>query len=381
MTQSIRDQLGSEAPDLVAAFASHHHGSALEQLGPRLGRALGARFVLGCTGEGIIGGDREVEREPALSVWAARLPETHITPFTTQAEPGPDGEAVFTELPPVRDPAAASVLLFADPFSFPMDEYLKLLNRQLAGVPAVGGMASGGMGPGQNLLFTADGLVESGAIGAVLEGGVELCAIVSQGCRPVGRPWVVTGCQDYLLRSLGGRPALDVLVETLEGLEARDRELFQRHPFIGMAFDSTKSSYEHGDFLVRGILGIQAQEKALAVNEALRKGMTVQFLVRDAQSASDDLTRLVSNRAVGPTAAPGNQLGALLFSCNGRGTRMFSQSDHDVRCVRTSLSRDLPVAGFFAMGEIGPVGGRNFLHGFTASLALFRPKQDKLANE
>ncbi len=368
---ALREQLGSSRPDLVVVFASHHHGEALENLGPRLLAALQGAHLIGCTGESIIGEAREVEQGPALSVWAACLPETTLTPFDCQAQAGPEQSAQFSELPRVRQPERASVLILAEPFSFPMDEYLTVLNRECPGVPVIGGMASGGMGPGQNLLFSGRGMLSSGALGIVLEGATEVQAIVSQGCRPVGKPWVVTACQDYQLQKLGGRPSLEVLIETLEGLEERDRELFQRHPFIGLAFDPSKSSFEHGDFLVRGILGVQAKEKSFAVAEGLRRGMTIQFLVRDARSASEDLTRLLKRGK----PASDDACGALLFSCNGRGTRMFPHTDHDIQCVKAQVGAELPVAGFFAMGEIGPVSGRNYLHGFTASVALFRRRK------
>jgi len=364
-------------PDLLAVFVSHHHGGAIEELGPRLQAATGARVVVGCTGESIIGADREVEHEPALSVWAAVLPETELRPFAVSETSGPDGQAIFSELPDVRDRAKASVLILADPFSFTcMDEFLERLNTEFPGVPAVGGMASGGMGPGQNLLITERGLVSGGAVGVVLEGKIEVCSIVSQGCRPVGKPWVVTASQEHMIQKMGGRPAVDVLMETLQSLTPRDQKLFQKQPFMGLAIDPKKSQFERGDFLVRGIRGLQPKEKAIAIGNALRKGQTVQFLVRDAESASEDLAQLMESQgggALGDVQSP-HAAGALLFSCNGRGTRMFSKPDHDVSCVRSGLKADLPVAGFFAMGEVGPVGGRNFLHGFTASVAVFRPR-------
>jgi small ligand-binding sensory domain FIST len=373
--ERLAEGLGGHAPDLLAVFVSHHHGSAIEELGQRLAAGSGARHVIGCTGESIIGPTREIEREPALAVWAARLPETFVRPFRAAVSADPQGEPVFTGLPDVRDPARASILLLADPYSFPTDEFLKRLNADLPGVPAVGGMASGGMGPGQNVLFDENGRLEEGALGVVLEGAVELVTVVSQGCRPVGRPWVVTQSQGQLVQKLSGKPAVDILMATLQELPPDDRKLFQRAPFVGLAIDPTKSSFERGDFLVRGIVGLQAEERALAISDQPRRGTTLQFLVRDADSASEDLSELMRARAGGlPAGVDSDGVGALIFSCNGRGTNMFPNCDHDVSAVRAGLAPDVPVAGFFAMGEIGPVGGRNFLHGFTASVAVFRPR-------
>lgn len=373
VSERIRADLEEAAPDLLAVFVSHHHGAELETLGPRLARSTGARVLIGCTGESIIGAGREVEQGPALSAWAACLPGTSVVPFACEAR-APSDESERPELsglPVVADRARASLLVLADPFSFPMDEFLRQINESLPGVPAVGGMASGGMGPGQNLLFDERGLRPGGALGVVLEGDIELCSVVSQGCRPVGSPWVVTDCEQNVIKKLGGRPAFDVLMETLQNLGAEDKKLFQRAPFVGLAIDPKKSRFERGDFLVRGIVGASPKEKVVAVAESVRRGQSVQFLVRDAASASEDLALLMASQSAGGSAS-----GALLFSCNGRGTRMFKQADHDVSAVRAGLDAAVPVAGFFAMGEVGPVAGRNFLHGFTASVAVFRPRED-----
>ena len=373
VAEGLKLGLDGRVPDLLLVFVSHHYGSAIEELGPRLKRATGARAVVGCTGAAIIGGSREVEQEPALSVWGASLPGTRVRTFTVSADLDEERGVHLSGLPPVDDSSRASVLLLADPHSFPADVFLTRMNQELAGVPVFGGMASGGMGPGQNLLIHSEGLLARGALGVVLEGDVEIRSFVSQGCRPVGKPWVVTACEEHMLYKLGGRPAVEVLMETLQQLPARDQKLFQSAPFMGLAVDPSKSQFERGDFLVRGILGLQAKERALAVAETLRRGQTVQFLVRDAESASEDLQQMLQEHG-GPAIGTPSSSGALLFSCNGRGSRMFARPDHDVGCVRAHLSSDLPVAGFFAMGEIGPVGGRNFLHGFTASLAIFRPR-------
>ncbi len=369
-------ELDGAIPDLVVAFATHHHGSALEELGPRLVRALGATQLFGCTAESVIAGEEEAEGCPGLALWAACLPGTDVRFFEARAFAGEDGEPSIDRLPPIGVPEDCSVLLVADPFSFPVDTFLASLNERFAGVPVMGGMASGALGPGQSLLFTADGVREAGAVGVVLEGGVELRPVVSQGCRPVGSSWVVTECERNLVKKLGGRPALEVLMETWNRLAPADRELMQSQPFVGLAIDATKSRFERGDFLVRGVLGLHQANRSIAVADFVRRGQSIQFLVRDAASAGEDLRYLLESQGGGPVpgAAEAPRAGALLFSCNGRGSRMFTTPHHDVGCVRSGLTGNIPVAGFFAAGEIGPVGGRNFLHGFTASVAVFRPK-------
>ncbi|HUR27766.1 MAG TPA: FIST N-terminal domain-containing protein [Planctomycetota bacterium] len=375
---SLRAEMDGVSVDLACVFVSHHYGDALLDLGPRLARELGARVLVGSSGESVIGGSREVEEGPALSVWAAHLPGTEVRAFEATLELQPDGTGHFLGAPDIRDASRASVLLFADPYSFAADEYLASLDRQFPGVAVVGGMASGGQGPGQNLLITERGLMSAGAVGVVLEGDVEVGSVVSQGCRPVGKPWVVTACEKNVLRTLASRPAVDVLFETVAQLSETDRELFQHQPFVGLAIDAAKSTFERGDFLVRGIVGIEPKNKSFAVGDTLRRGQTVQFLVRDARSASEDLAQMVRAHSSLARAreAAANSVGALLFTCNGRGKNMFSKPDHDITCVRSELAHDLPIAGFFANGEFGPVGRRNFLHGFTASLAIFRMRGD-----
>ena len=365
--------LGDHSPDLVVAFATHHHGSALDDLGPELVRATGAPAVLGCTAESVIGGGIEVENAAGLSLWAASLPDTRVRTFEVTSSMGPDDRPIFSALPPVEESRLASLLLLADPFSFPMDPYLSLLNEELPSVPAMGGMASGAMGPGQSLLFTPSGTLESGCVGVVLEGETELAPVVSQGCRPIGSPWVITACDQNRILGLGGRPALEVLMETWNELSEEDRERLQSAPFMGLAVDPTRSEFAPDDFLVRGIVGLIKGENAIAVSHFVRRGQTVQLLVRDARSAGDELERMMTSHG-GARPGEGRGSGALIFSCNGRGSRMFEEPNHDIHRVRGGLDSGAPVAGFFAAGEIGPVGGRNFLHGFTASVAVYRKR-------
>jgi small ligand-binding sensory domain FIST len=268
-------------------------------------------------------------------------------------------------------------LLTADPYTFPMDAFLTRLEEAFPGVPAMGGMASGAMGPGQTFFFSAEGVSDGGCHGLVLEGDIELHPVVSQGCRPVGKPWVITECERNSIKKLGGKPAMEVLIETLNHLrkvEPLMREA-QSMPFLGLAIDATRTRFQRGDFLVRGIMALNQRDRSVVVADFVRRGQTVQLLVRDAASASEDLQALVSAHSdSGLGALARDSCGALLFSCCGRGARMFGKPDHDAHCVRTTLGVDVPLAGFFAAGEIGPVGGRNFLHGFTASLALFRQR-------
>ena len=373
VVEGVASGLGGARPDLAVVFVSHDHGTAIEKLGPAIAGKTGARIVLGCTGEGIVGAHREIEHGPAISLLCGTVPSTELRPFSVQARQIAEDKIGFTKMPEIRDAARATVLLLADPYTFPAGEYLDTMNLSHPGVPVIGGMASGGSGPGQNLLITESGVVESGAVGLVVEGAVEVRSIVSQGCRPVGKPWVITACRDNLIQKLGGKPAVQVLMSTLESVPEADRNLLQSRAFVGLAVDPSKSTFSRGDFIVRMLVGIEPQQGGLAIGDHnLRIGQTVQFLVRDAASAGEDLVGLVRESA-GPEAKS-QARGALVFSCNGRGTRMFPKPDHDIGCIQTALASEVPASGFFAMGEIGPVGGRNFLHGFTASVAVFRSR-------
>lgn len=374
VVRSLQSGLGGEKPDLAVVFVSHHHGTAIERLGPRIASETGARVVIGCTGESIVGATREIERGAAISLFGGTLPGTELRPFVVQARQLDEGRIAFSSMPDIQDARRACVVLLADPFTFPTGDYLETIQAAHPGVPVVGGMASGGTGPGQNLLVTGDGVVESGAIGLVVEGDIEVQSIVSQGCRPVGKPWVITGCKDNLIQKLGGKTAVQVLMETLQSLPEPDRNLLQSRPFLGLAVDPTKSAFSRADFIVRMLVGIEPQHGAIAVGEGnLRLGQTVQFLVRDAASAGEDLVALMRER-VGSGSPTASAVGALVFSCNGRGTRMFQKPDHDIGCIQSAFPSPIPASGFFAMGEIGPIGGRNFLHGFTASVAVFRQR-------
>lgn len=366
----VRAALHGERPDLVMAFASNALAGDREGLGRRCRAELGAEVVLGCGARGVLGDDVEHESGPALSLWAACLPGTAVRPFEVDVAQDGDLDAVFHGLPEVRDPSRAGILVLPDPFAFPAVDWIAAIEERLPGVPVVGGLAVPEQGGERALLVKADGPSKAGAVGVVVEGDVEIATAVSQGCRPVGRPWVVTACEENLVLKLSGRPALEVLMEMLANLPPSEREALQRGPFLGLAVDARKSVFDRGDFLARGLMGVDKQRGGLAVADpSLRSGMSVQFLVRDPASAGDDLEHSVAGCG---RARLGAEAGALVFTCNGRGRRMFGSPDHDARHLRRALGEGTPVAGFFALGEIGPIGGRNFVHGFTASTAILR---------
>ena len=353
--------------DLALLFLSAHHAPAAETLSGQLRARLGPAALLGCTGESIVGEDREIEMAPAVSLWLAKLPGAAVQTFSLAFNQTPDG-GVFHGWPPALEgawPEDATLLLLGDPFSFPAELLLERLNEDRPGAAVLGGMASGGAAPGENQLLLGDQARNTGAVAALVS-GVRIRSVTSQGCRPIGAPLVITKAEQNVLLELGGRPAMTQLQEIFRGLPAHDQQLVNRGLHIGQVMSEYQSRFEQGDFLIKNVIGADPDRGAIAVGDYLRVGRTVQFHVRDEQSADAELRQLLA--AAG--AARGSFAGGLLFTCNGRGTRTFSTPHHDAACVQDALG-GLPLAGFFAQGEIGPVSGRNYLHGFTASLALF----------
>jgi len=261
-------------------------------------------------------------------------------------------------------PEGAAMLLLADPFSFPVDTFIARMEKDHPGVRIVGGMASGGWVPGTNTLVAGRHLSDCGAVGVVMGGAARIRPVVSQGCRPIGRPMVITRAEENVIVELGGRPALERLREVYGDLSEADRQLVRSSLHLGRVASEYQDRFQRGDFLVRNVVGADPESGVIAVGDLVRTGQTVQFHVRDADTAHEDLLHLLT---LGPTAAP--PAGALVFTCNGRGTRLFKTPHHDARCLQDALG-PVPTAGFFAQGEIGPIGKRNFLHGFTASIAL-----------
>ncbi|OJW20289.1 MAG: hypothetical protein BGO49_05175 [Planctomycetales bacterium 71-10] len=350
--------------DLTLIFSSRHHAPVLGKLSQAFLESGRTRHVLGCTGESIVGDDLEVENKPALVVWSLHHPAIEIQPV--RFDPG--GGSLRRSLAALEKPGESTLILLADPFTFAVQDLLKLANDQHRGLRIVGGMASGGMEPGANRLLLDGEAYTDGAVALRLSGPVSVRTVVSQGCRPVGRTLLVTKAEQNIIRELGRRPALEVLREVLGDLPEEDVEKVQEGLHLGRVINEYQESFHRGDFLVHNVIGAD-ESGAIQISDLIRVGQTVQFHVRDAETADEDLREALVRR---PKEDAGGTIpvGALLFSCNGRGTRLFPAPNHDVAAIREVLG-PIPVAGFFAMGELGPIGGQNFIHGFTASVAVF----------
>ena len=370
-TRGAVEELGpGERADLAVVFVSKAHGSAIRGAMEHLSESIPARVVLGTTVEGLLAGGVEHEEGPAVAVWLARMPGVTLVPLALEYARTADGGS-FVGWPAELDdgwPPHASLLLLADPFTCPVEKLLARMDDDHPGVTVVGGMASGGYEPGCNTLVVGSRTYDSGAVGVVIGGGVRVTPVVSQGCRPIGRPLVITRAEANVIIELGGKPALERLREIYADLDHTDRTLVRTSLHVGRAANEYQDSFQRGDFLVRTVAGADPDSGVLAIGDLVRTGQTVQFHVRDATSAHDDLVALLEREKLRGT----RPAGALVFTCNGRGSRLFHTPSHDAACLQEVLG-PLPAAGFFAQGEIGPVAKRTFVHGFTASIALFEP--------
>ena len=369
VSEEIESRLDGARPDLLFTFATHHFGGDLPRLSGELVAATNTEHLVGCTGAWAAGEGREVEHSPALAVMAAKLDDTriridHIAP---PSEGGP--ETLDFE---IENPDTSGVLVFGDPFTFPATAWLGAFHDVNPDVPLVGGLAGGGIAPGQNILFAGSDAVNSGAVVCTIEGATRLVPAVSQGCRPVGPPLVATKVEGNVVLEFRGQPAAKVMFEVLESLDESERRLFQAGAFIGRAVDAAKSKFHSGDFLVRNVMGLDPKRHAVAIaDDGLRTGTTLQLMVRDAASASNELNSMLE---IAGLASAGEALGGLLVTCGGRGQGMFGRPHHDAAAIERSFGPGFPLAGFAAAGEIGPIGGRSFLHGFSASVALLAPR-------
>jgi small ligand-binding sensory domain FIST len=353
---SLLEAVGPE-PDLALIFVTGAHLGALDDIASAVRATLAPRTLLGVTAVSVMGGRREVEAQAAVSGWAARVGPVESVRIETCAGTAP---VEFLGLPESAARPGSTLLLVADPASFPLGPFLDGLARQLPYLRVVGGVASAVMAPGANRLALDDAVHTDGAIGALLGPEWPVSTIVSQGCRPVGDPFTVTRAERSMLYEIAGTPALDKLRQVVAGLSIDDRTLAARGLHVGRLIDEHQFDAGRGDFLIRTVRGGDPVTGAIAIGDEIEVGGTVQFHVRDADSADEDLRHLLAGSAAD---------GALVFTCNGRGVRLFGEPDHDASMVADVVGS--AVAGMFCAGEVGPVGGRAFAHGFTASIALF----------
>jgi len=356
--------------DLVLVFASFHHRETLSEAIADIRETLAPKTIIGLTVESVVGCDLELEGVAGLSAIAMHMPNVTLKPWlTSPKKPLPISRpTAIPEWIGLQDDTKA-VLFFADPFTTPITRLLPaLVNCRGEGnpLPIIGGMASGASQISYNRLVLDGQTIHSGGIGVTISGDIDIDCVVSQGCRPIGKTYLVTKVEGNVILELGGKPALDVLQTETNALAEEERSLLRGGVLLGGVIDERKDHVGRGGFLVRSILGLDRKRKGIAAGEFYRLGRTVQFHVRDAQTAVEDLQLLLDAQQLSETPFAG-----LLITCNGRGRSLFHEEDQDLTIIRERMG-DIPIAGFFAAGEIGPICDHSFLHGHTSCLTLFR---------
>ncbi len=373
---SVRTTLGDNAADLAVVFASSEYASDYANLPEMVAEMLGQQvIVLGCSGGGIIGGGSEVEQEPAVSLTAASLPGVNIHPLRLEGDnlpsldAGPDEWHESLGVSPGDEP---QFVLLADPMSFPAQNLLLGMDYAYPAAAKIGGLASAGQGARQNGLFLGHQYHDSGAVGVALSGNIVVETVVAQGCRPIGQPMRITRSDRNFLVELDGEQPINVLRGIFQQSDQKDRELMQHSLFLGVVMDALIDQPQQGDFLIRNVMGMDQRSGVLAIGEMLKEGQLVQFHLRDADTSADDLSAVLERYAIDNRENPAH--GALLFSCLGRGKYLYGRPNHDTEVFHQKVGAGVPLGGFFCNGEIGPVSGTTFLHGYTSSFGIFRPR-------
>jgi small ligand-binding sensory domain FIST len=370
---AVLERLADACPDLAFLFCSDSYGPGYDRLAWRVRAALPDALLVGCSARSVIGGGREIEGRPALSLTVAHLPGVDVRPMRVAGDGFPRGVDSWREHFDLSTRPDPHFVLLADPWSCDAESLVRQLNTDFPDSTLVGGLASGGDRAGENALFLGDRVHRDGLVGIALQGDVRVDSVVAQGCRPIGQPMFVTRVRDQnVLVEVDGRAPMEVIRGLFEHADARDRELLQSALFLGIEMRPDLQEYGRGDFLIRNVTAADAGTGALSVAAPLREGLVVQFHVRDAQTSAEDLDeRLARYRA--ECEGVGVPCGALLFSCLGRGAWLYGVPDHDSDAFRRHVGA-VPLGGFFCNGEIGPVEARSFVHGYTSAFGLFRPR-------
>jgi small ligand-binding sensory domain FIST len=356
---AVFERLG-EKPALAIVFVTPAHGGALEDVAGAVEAILEPDVTIGMVAQSVVGPGREVEQGPGISLWAA----ANGTMAGVSLHADPDAPAGIAGWPTNLDFDPAGLILLAEPSTFPTEDFLAWLDNEHPGMPVIGGLGSAAQTIGGNSLALGSVVQRSGAVGVLLGPDVKVEPLVSQGCRPFGRPLVVTRSDRNVIYELAGKPAIERLVSQASSDLSEDEveTLAQGGLQIGRVIDEHNEEFGQGDFLIRQVFGTDRRSGAVAVGDNMAVGVTVQFHLRDPAAADRDLADHLEGRSA---------QAALLFTCTGRGTHLFGGPDHDAGAIVDYLG-PIPTGGCFAAGEIGPVAGKNFLHGFTASMALFR---------
>jgi len=377
LAAAIRDGLGDHPPDLLVIFISAAHHRSYPKILELLDQCFPSGLQIGCTASGVIGDAKEVEKGPAISITAGHLPNVHLKPIYLDLEELPDSDAapqVWRERLGYSGEEATSgdnphFLLVADPFTPNMDRLLEGLDYVFPESRKFGGLASGSGDAKGNRLILDRHIFDQGAALLAITGDVEVDIIVAQGCRPIGPPAIITACHQNTIIEIDGMPALEWLTEAMGKASEADQRRAKTHLFIGLSLDPFNPEPQHGEFLIRNLLGVDYNAGSIVVASDLQDGQLIRFHLRDGEASHDDLDMLLTSYR-----GTRNNIGVLLFACLGRGEYLYRTPNHDSDLIREHLG-EVPVAGCFCNGEIGPVGDATLIHGYTSVLGIFRPKE------
>jgi len=330
-------------------------------------------LLAGCSSQGLIVGGEELEENAGITLGLYALPgaELKASHFTQEEVEEANGPGYWQLETGVEAGQTNGWLAFIDPFHLDSESWLRTWNEAYAPRPVLGGLASGDFQEQRTQVYLNGDVFEEGGVAISVGGEVKLAGVISQGCTPIGDTWTLTKVDQNIIQQIGNRPAYEVLAETFNGLSPEQQRKSRGNLFIGLVVNEYLEDYHRGDFLIRNLLGADPRSGAIAVGALPRLGQTIQFQRRDAAAAEEDMNELLERAKRNLEGA--KIYGGCLCSCNGRGRGLFGQPNHDAQKVQERFG-PVGVAGFFCNGEIGPIGEKNFLHGFTASLALFVKK-------
>jgi len=388
VTSIIQESL-TGVPDVAILFISAAYASDYPRVLPLLLDKLHLKTLIGCGGAGIVGTKStgkalEIQETAALSLTVAHLPLVKVHSFHLMDSNLPDLDAppsAWIDCLGISPEDKPQFILLSEPFSSGINNLLEGLDFVYPNSVKIGGLSSAGVANSLFYFSAISGLppilYQEGTVGLALSGEIIVETIVAQGCRPIGTPYLITKGERNIILELSDNqvnpsflPPLDILRNLMQSLDEKDRQLAQNSLFIGLARDEFQLQLKQGDFLIRNLLGVDPRAGAMAIGDRVRSGQRIQFHLRDAETSAQDLEMLLQvYQENNVYKLP--PLGGLMFSCVGRGEGLYKVANFDSTLLHKYLP-GLVLGGFFCNGEIGPVGGRTFLHGYTSAFAIFR---------
>ena len=311
----------------------------------------GVENWVGTVGMGICATGREYLNEPAVAAMVGDFDPESFSGFNGQ-------QADFSNRDkPLKAGGGTAnfALVHADPLLPNIVEQVSGVAEKVESGFLVGGLTSSRR---RNLQF-ANGVVQGGISGAAFADSVTIATRLTQGCSPVGPRRVVTAGQRNVIVTLDGEPALDVFKRDIGPELARDLNRVSGHIFAGLPVAGSDT----GDYLVRNLVGIDPENKLVAIGEVVEPGTAVMFCRRDRTTARDDMARMLTSIGEGLFTRP---RGGVYYSCLGRGKGLFGSDSAELRMITDALG-PFPLVGFFCNGEIS----HHRLYGYTGVLTLF----------